>query len=86
MAGTIAVRRETKSPMERRTPVTPDLVKRGLHAGRLIQAVSAPEQLPVGAVEAGLVGSRAMEAEGRFQEAERLRQLAAGQPAGTTGR
>ena len=26
MAGTIAVRRETKSPLERRTPVTPDLV------------------------------------------------------------
>jgi alpha-aminoadipic semialdehyde synthase len=28
MAGTIAVRRETKSPMERRTPITPDLVDR----------------------------------------------------------
>jgi alpha-aminoadipic semialdehyde synthase len=28
MAGRIAVRRETKSPMERRTPVTPDLVRR----------------------------------------------------------
>ncbi len=28
MAGTIAVRRETKSPLERRTPVTPDLVGR----------------------------------------------------------
>jgi alpha-aminoadipic semialdehyde synthase len=28
MSGTIAVRRETKSPLERRTPVTPDLVER----------------------------------------------------------
>jgi len=28
MAGTIAVRRETKSPLERRTPITPDLVAR----------------------------------------------------------
>jgi hypothetical protein len=28
MAGTIAVRRETKSPLERRTPITPDLVRR----------------------------------------------------------
>jgi alpha-aminoadipic semialdehyde synthase len=28
MAGTIAVRRETKSPLERRTPITPDLVGR----------------------------------------------------------
>jgi alpha-aminoadipic semialdehyde synthase len=28
MAGTIAVRRETKSPMERRTPITPNLVSR----------------------------------------------------------
>jgi hypothetical protein len=28
MAGTLAVRRETKSPLERRTPVTPDLVAR----------------------------------------------------------
>jgi alpha-aminoadipic semialdehyde synthase len=28
MGGIIAVRRETKSPMERRTPVTPDLVAR----------------------------------------------------------
>ena len=28
MSGAIAVRRETKSPLERRTPITPDLVGR----------------------------------------------------------
>ena len=28
MAGIIAVRRETKSPLERRTPVTPELAAR----------------------------------------------------------
>ena len=31
MSGTIAVRRETKSPLERRTPITPDLVARLVH-------------------------------------------------------
>ena len=28
MSGTLAVRRETKSPLERRTPITPELVRR----------------------------------------------------------
>ena len=45
MSGTIAVRRETKSPLERRTPITPDLVARsgqGLGSRDSGAAVGAP--------------------------------------------
>jgi alanine dehydrogenase len=41
MAGTIAVRRETKSPLERRTPITPDLVGR-LVKGSNVEVVVQP--------------------------------------------
>jgi alpha-aminoadipic semialdehyde synthase len=41
MPGIIAVRRETKSPLERRTPVTPDLVAR-LVKGSEIQVIVQP--------------------------------------------